>query len=69
MTDLAKIFKKNPSLYVWIFFGIGIILFMVGTLHPVIDPMINTVTFVGEIFFGIGIIVGISIILSKRRKK
>jgi len=69
MTDLVKIFKKQPTLYVWTFFGIGVILFMIGTLYPAVDPMINFTTFAGEIFFGLGILVGASILLAKRRRK
>jgi len=69
MTDLVKILKKQPTLFVWIFFGIGVILFMIGTLFPAIDPMINFTTFLGEIFFGLGIITGASILLAKRRRK
>jgi hypothetical protein len=68
MTDLEKTFKKKPMLLVWLFFGVGILFFIHGTLFPIDEPMINTTVLIGEVFFGIGIITG-AVILIQRRKR
>ncbi len=67
MTHIRTLFQKKPSLFVWLFFGIGIIFFMIGTIFPIDEPMINTTVFVGEVFFGIGILAGAVILLRRKR--
>ena len=67
-TSLEKQFKKKPMLYVWLFFGIGILFFIYGTVFPIDEPMINTTVLVGEIFFGVGIITGAVILLQRRSR-
>lgn len=68
MTDIEKTIKKKPMLLVWLFFGIGILFFIVGTVFPIDEPMINTTVLFGEIFFGIGIITGAVILIKRKRK-
>lgn len=41
---------------------------MIGTIFPIDEPMINTTIFVGEVFFGIGIIAGAVILLRRKGK-
>lgn len=41
---------------------------MVGTIFPIDEPMINTTVFVGEVFFGFGIIAGALILLKRKGK-
>jgi len=68
VTHIRTLFKKKPSLYVWLFFGIGISFFFLGTVFPIDEPMINTTFVVGEIFFGLGILTGAVILIKKRGK-
>jgi len=68
MTDIEKTIKKKPMLLVWMFFGIGILFFIYGTVFPIDEPMINTTVLIGEIFFGIGIITGAVILIQRKRK-
>ncbi len=68
MTHIQRMFKKKPMLFVWLFFGIGILFFIYGTVFPIDEPMINTTVLIGEIFFGIGILTG-AVILIQRRKR
>lgn len=67
MTDIKKLYKRKPTLYVWTLFGIGILLFMYGTIRPTIDPAINWVVLIGEGFFALGIIVGAILVVRKRK--
>jgi len=68
MSHIQTMFKKKPMLFVWLFFGIGILFFIHGTVFPIDEPMINTPVLVGEIFFGIGILTGAVILLQRRRR-
>lgn len=68
MTDIKKLYKRKPTLYIWTLFGIGIILFMYGTVKPTIDPAINYAVLTGEIFFASGIIIG-AILLVRMKKR
>ena len=68
MTHIQRMFKKKPMLFVWLFFGIGILFFIYGTVFPIDEPMINTTVLIGEIFFGSGILTG-AVILIQRRKR
>jgi len=70
MTDLVKLYKKKPSLFVWTFFGLGIIAFMFGTLFPPNDiQMVDQITLLGEGLFASGIIVGAILVVKRKRKK
>ncbi len=69
MIDIEKTIRKKPALLVWLFFGIGIIFFTIGTLFPPTDiQMVDQITLLGEGFFASGIIVGAIILLRKRKK-
>jgi len=68
VTDIEKTIKKKPMLLVWLFFGVGILFFIYGTVFPIDEPMINTTVLIGEIFFGIGIITGAVILIQRKRK-
>jgi len=64
---ITKLYEKYPSLMVWSFFGLGVIFFMKGTIQPTIDPEVNIPVLVGEIFFAIGIIIGVILVLKRKR--
>jgi len=68
MVKIEKTIQKKPMLLVWLFFGVGILFFIFGTVFPIDEPMINTTVLIGEIFFGIGIITGAVILIQRKRR-
>jgi len=67
ISKITKLYEKYPTLMVWTFFALGVIFFMKGTIQPTIDPAVNIPVLVGEILFGIGIIIGIILVLKRKR--